>query len=90
MSFITFPRMKQEPTPQMPEMELSEWDIIPTIISENPMSFGKDFNLIRAVAEHAPQRVEQIIEELDTLRFRMQQLQDEKETLTRLIAALEG
>jgi uncharacterized membrane protein len=54
------------------------------------MSFGKDFNLIRAVAEHAPQRVEQIIEELETLRFRMQQLQDEKETLTRLIAALEG
>lgn len=56
--------------------------------TDNPMSFGKDFNLIRAVAEYGPARVDDIEEEIMDLRHRMIQLQDERDTLTRLISAL--
>lgn len=87
MSLITFPR-KEVPTPYVPEMELGEWDIIPNVVLENPMSFGKDFNLIRAVHEHAPQRVDEIDRELDAMQMRMAQLQTERQTLQRLIQAL--
>jgi hypothetical protein len=81
-----------KPTPQvtayLPDISMAEWDAVPNIKYDNPMSFGKDFNLIRAVAEYGPSRVDEIEEEMEDLRKRMIHLTDERNTLTRLIDAL--
>jgi hypothetical protein len=51
-----------------------------------PQSFGNDFNLIRAVEEYGPQRVESIRNELVHLAKRQTALTEEMQTLERLIA----
>jgi hypothetical protein len=51
-----------------------------------PQSFGNDFNLIRAVEEYGPQRVESIRNELIHLAKRQTALTEEMQTLERLIA----
>lgn len=49
---------------------------------------GRDVNLILMVKEHAPIRVEQIIKEVDGMLKRITALEEEKDTLLRLISAL--
>lgn len=85
---IKFPNYPT-PTATLPEMSMNEWDTIPKVTKENPTSFGKDFNLILAVAEYGPTRVDEIEEEMEDIRQRMIQLQDERDTLIRLISALD-
>ena len=85
---IKFPNYPPTPTATLPEISMNEWDTIPKTTVDNPMSFGKDFNLILAVAEYGPKRVDEIEEEMEDIRQRMIQLQDERDTLTRLISAL--
>lgn len=54
-----------------------------------PESFGPDFNLIRAVREYGPTRVNAIQKELLTIEDRKQRLTEEMNMLTKLIAATE-
>jgi hypothetical protein len=53
---------------------------------ENPESFGHQFNLIRAVEEYGPQRVESIRQELAQMEVRQNALTKEMQTLEKLIA----
>jgi len=55
---------------------------------ENPESFGHQFNLIRAVAEYGPQRVQEITQRLRSLEEESKQLRSEMETLERLISVV--
>lgn len=48
-------------------------------------SFGRDFNIIRAVSEYGPQRVDSIKKELVRMRDQMEKLELEMATLQRLI-----
>ena len=59
--------------------------VSPTAAS--PQSFGHDFNLIRAVEEYGPQRVESIRKELAQIDARKNALAQEMYTLEKLIAA---
>jgi hypothetical protein len=52
-------------------------------------SFGPDFNIIRAVQEYGPARVEQIRTELTKMDTRKIVLTDEMETLERMIASID-
>jgi hypothetical protein len=58
----------------------------PTFTAALPQSFGNDFNLIRAVEEYGPQRVESIRKELAQMTDRITLLSKEMDTLQRLIA----
>ena len=59
----------------------------PSPIAAQPQSFGNDFNLIRAVEEYGPQRVESIRKELEQIDARKNTLAKEMYTLEKLIAA---
>lgn len=50
---------------------------------------GSDVNLVLMIKEHVPPRIEAIEKEIRTLRDRTSALVAERETLTRLYAALE-
>jgi uncharacterized protein with gpF-like domain len=58
----------------------------PTPTAALPQSFGNDFNLIRAVEEYGPQRVESIRKELEQMEARKEVLTKEMHTLERMIA----
>jgi hypothetical protein len=58
----------------------------PSPIAAQPQSFGNDFNLIRAVEEYGPQRVESIRKELAQIDARKNVLAKEMYTLEKLIA----
>ena len=55
-------------------------------IPARAQSFGHDFNLIRAVEEYGPQRVESIRKELASIDARKEVLTKEMHTLERMIA----
>jgi len=59
---------------------------LPAQTSVHPHSFGKDFNLIRAVEEYGPRRVESIRQELAQIDARQSALTEEMQTLEQLIA----
>ena len=59
---------------------------LPVQTSVHPHSFGKDFNLIRAVEEYGPQRIQTIQRDLADLALRQQRLTTELATLERLVA----
>jgi hypothetical protein len=63
--------------------------VLPKFTASLPESFGPDFNLIRAVREYGPSRVENIKKELASLEDRKQRLTEEMNILTKLIAATE-
>lgn len=84
---IRFPKGKPS-TAHSQDMRMGEWDTMPTVIIENQMSFGKDFNLIRAVEEHGPLRIEAIDKEVAVLEQKMRALLDEKIVLARLVDAI--
>lgn len=52
-----------------------------------PESFGPDFNLIRAVREYGPTRVDAINKELLSIEDRKKRLMEELNVLINLIAA---
>jgi hypothetical protein len=56
--------------------------------NDNPMSFGHDFNLIKAVKEYGPQRIDQINKELDKINEQFTHLTYERTQLEKLIQAL--
>jgi len=58
----------------------------PTPTAALPQSFGRDFNLIRAVEEYGPQRVASIRQELAQMVKRQAVLTEEMQTLEKLIA----
>jgi hypothetical protein len=58
----------------------------PTPTAVLPQSFGRDFNLIRAVEEYGPQRVASIRQELAQMVKRQAVLTEEMQTLEKLIA----
>jgi hypothetical protein len=51
-------------------------------------SFGSDFNLIRAVSEHAPNRLAVIDKRLNAIEQELAKLRDEREILVNLIAVV--
>lgn len=56
----------------------------------NPVeSFGHEFNLVRAVSEYAPQRIDQIVRQMDTMQKEMDSLRAERKRLEALLAAVE-
>jgi hypothetical protein len=63
--------------------------VLPKFMAAAQESFGPDFNLIRAVREYGPSRVEGIKKELDSIEDRKQRLTEEMNILTKLIAATE-
>lgn len=61
---------------------------LPPFRTDNPMSYGRDFNLIRAVEEYGPQRITQINKELDEMQERANKLLNERGTLEKLVAVV--
>lgn len=51
-------------------------------------SWGRDFNLIRAVAEYGPQRIAAINKRLEAIDTEAKSLEDERTTLDALIAVV--
>jgi len=60
---------------------------IPAAIVPTAQSFGRDFNIIRAVEEYGPQRVAAIKQEIAQMTSRQSELTNELRTLERLISA---
>ena len=82
--------LKRRPSPTTsilpsPTMHTDEY-ATPSPIAAQPQSFGNDFNLIRAVEEYGPQRVESIRKELAQMEVRQTVLTKEMQTLEKLIA----
>ena len=82
--------LKRRPSPTTsilpsPTMHTDEY-ATPSPIAAKPQSFGNDFNLIRAVEEYGPQRVESIRKELAQMEARHAALTKEMQTLEKLIA----
>jgi hypothetical protein len=63
--------------------------VLPKFTAAAHESFGPDFNLIRAVREYGPTRVEGIKKELLSIEDRKQRLMEEMNTLVKMIAATE-
>ena len=61
---------------------------LPTIKVDNPMSYGRDFNLILAVQEYGPKRIAQINQELDDMQERANKLLNERGQLEKLVAVV--
>lgn len=61
---------------------------LPTVRVDNPMSYGGDFNLIRAVQEYGPQRIARINKELDDMQERANKLLAERAQLEKLVAVV--
>ena len=76
---------KTSPIPS-PIMHTDE-HVIPKFMAAVQESFGPDFNLIRAVREYGPTRVESIIKELASIEEQQQRLNAEMNTLNKMIAA---
>ena len=57
-------------------------------VRDNPPSLGHEFNLIRAVEEYGPQRIDQINKELDKINQQFAHLTHEKTQLEKLLKAL--
>ena len=82
--------LKRRPSPTTsilpsPIMHTDEY-VTPSPIATKQQSFGNDFNLIRAVEEYGPQRVESIRKELAQMEARHAALTKEMQTLEKLIA----
>ena len=82
--------LKRRPSPTTsilpsPIMHTDEYTA-PSPITAQSQSFGNDFNLIRAVEEYGPQRVESIRKELAQMEARHAALTKEMQTLEKLIA----
>lgn len=60
----------------------------PPAYTENPKSFGPDFNLLLAIKQYGPERVKQIDIETAELRDRLDKLVGEKADYLRVISAL--
>jgi hypothetical protein len=60
----------------------------PTPIAVQLQSFGRDFNLIRAVEDYGPQRVATIRKEIAQMEARQTLLTKEMRTLEQLIAVI--
>lgn len=69
-----------------PDMEVTT-QMYPEV-SDNPLSFGKDFNLIRAVQEYGPKRIAAIEKELHTMEARASTLEAERIQLQKLVEAV--
>ncbi len=63
-------------------------DDIEMTYRENPPSFGREFNLIRAVSEYGPQRIASITKTLADLEAEMASLREERATLEQLVAVV--
>jgi len=61
--------------------------VLPKFTASLPESFGPDFNLIRAVREYGPTRMDAINKELASLEDRQKRLMEEMNILINLIAA---
>lgn len=59
---------------------------LPTVYLDNHVSFGNEFNIIRAVQEYGPQRIDAINKRLKHMQVEMEKLQLEHETLQQLIS----
>lgn len=57
-------------------------------LPDNPMSYGKDVNIVAIVREHAPKRIEAIQREVTKLDEQRARLLEEQAQLTRLVDAL--
>ena len=79
-----FPRRGMTPTDEQLEQEIP----LPTVRVDNPMSYGGDFNLIRAVQEYGPQRITKINKELDDMQERANKLIAERGQLEKIVAAV--
>jgi hypothetical protein len=63
--------------------------VLPKFTTAVQESFGPDFNIIRAIQEYGPVRVNAINKELLSIEDRKQRLTEEMNILTKLIAATE-
>lgn len=61
--------------------------VLPKFTAALQESFGPDFNLIRAVREYGPTRMDAINKELASLEDRQKRLMEEMNILINLIAA---
>lgn len=71
-----------------PTMHTGE-HVLPKFTTAVQESFGPDFNIIRAIQEYGPVRVNAINKELLSIEDRKQRLTEEMNILTKLIAATE-
>ena len=78
------PKMSPLPSPIMHTDEYAA----PTPIAVQLQSFGRDFNLIRAVEDYGPQRVATIRKEIAQMEARQTLLTKEMRTLEQLIAVI--
>jgi hypothetical protein len=61
--------------------------VLPTFTTAAHESFGPDFNIVRAVREYGPTRIDAINKELASLEDRKQRLMEEMNILINIIAA---
>lgn len=79
------------PKPQfkLPEVESGVDYDYNTPLPQLPLPGSKDVNIILAVRDHAPERVKQIIKEVDLKTKQILALEEEKNTLMKLIAVVD-
>lgn len=71
--------------PKVTDMRISSYDQYGDTIPAADASFGKDFNLIRAVQDVAPGRIDAIGERLADLALERETLENERAILTELV-----
>lgn len=55
---------------------------------DRPAGLGRDINLIRLIQEHGPLRIQEIDREMKKMNERLTALNDERDTLQKLVAVL--
>lgn len=63
---------------------------VTSVLPDNPPSAGHEFNLVRIVQDHGPQRIAAIEKEMQKLEQRIATLTKEKNQIAALVAALDA
>lgn len=82
MSWVKlFPERYPEVSNALPDSVM----VTSTHRTDNPQSFGHEFNLIKAVAEYGPQRMAEINKRLTAIEQETSRLMEERTTLEALV-----
>lgn len=84
-----FDAMEQwKPKSRSPKLHIYKEETLSNRTPEADESFGKGFNLVLAVKEHAPRRIDEITERLSELDKERISLASEKDQMLKLLAAV--
>ena len=80
-------RIRPNPVPELARIHTDEMPM-PVFTALRPESYGTDFNLIRAVKDHAPIRIENNRKEIQLMTSKMALLEEENSQLQKLLTVL--